>query len=107
VATRLLEKRGHTVLTANDGVAAVAMTESQQIDVILMDVQMPVMDGLEATRLIRRKKTMTAFAMLGDRERCVAAGMDEYLSKPIQPNKLYQVIAGFASVAKSAVLETK
>ena len=117
VATRLLEKRGHTVLTANDGAEAVALIDGQPIDLILMDVQMPVMDGLEATRVIRGKEgasgghipivAMTAFAMVGDRERCIEAGMDDYLSKPIQPKKLYDVIASVAPGANNAVLETK
>ncbi len=117
VATRLLEKRGHTVLTANDGAEAVALIDGQPIDLILMDVQMPVMDGLEATRVIRGKEgaggghipivAMTAFAMVGDRERCIEAGMDDYLSKPIQQKKLYDVIASVAPGANNAVLEAK
>lgn len=103
LAQRLLEKRGHTVLIARDGKEALAILERHAVDLVLMDVQMPNMDGLEATGEIRRcEKTghvpiiaLTAHAMGGDRERCLAAGMDGYLSKPIQPEELYRIIEQF------------
>ncbi len=106
VASRLLEKRGHTVLPAVDGAEALSLLERQEIDLVLMDIQMPVMDGLQATAAIRRKEkgggrrlpivAMTAYAMEGDRERCLAAGMDGYVAKPIQAEELYRVIAEVA-----------
>src|SRR6185436_4338504 len=99
VAVGLLSKRGHTVAVANNGVEALAMLERDTFDAVLMDVQMPEMGGLEATAAIRaRERTtgghmriiaMTAHAMTGDRERCLSAGMDGYLSKPIDPALLY------------------
>jgi signal transduction histidine kinase/CheY-like chemotaxis protein len=101
VATRLLEKRGHTVIVAENGRAAVEATEKQKFDLVLMDVQMPEMDGLEATASIRAREeagrhvpiiAMTASAMLGDRERCLEWGMDGYLTKPLNLQELYQTI---------------
>ncbi|HLY62423.1 MAG TPA: response regulator [Terriglobia bacterium] len=105
LAIRLLEKRGHTVVLANNGQEALAILGKEDFpgfDVVLMDVQMPVMDGFEATAAIReREKTsghhlpiiaLTAHAMKGDVERCLAAGMDGYISKPIQPEELSRVI---------------
>jgi two-component system sensor histidine kinase/response regulator len=99
LAVRLLEKWGHRVTVASDGRQAVAALERQQFDLVLMDVQMPEMDGFEATAVIReREKTtgshvpiiaMTAHTMKGDQERCLAAGMDAYLSKPIQARDLF------------------
>jgi len=101
-ARDLLERRGHTVTIAGNGVEAVAAIEREAFDVVLMDVQMPGMDGMEATGRIRaRERTtgarvpivaMTAHAMKGDRERCLAAGMDGYIAKPIQPRELYDTI---------------
>ncbi|NBR27681.1 MAG: response regulator [Betaproteobacteria bacterium] len=97
LATRLLEKLGHRVNEAHDGAIAVAMTAGHDYDVILMDMQMPVMDGLEATRAIRAREidgrhvpiiALTANAMSGDRERCLEAGMDDYVSKPIEATAL-------------------
>jgi PAS domain S-box-containing protein len=112
VAVRLLEKCGHTVTVAGHGGEAVEATGREQFDVILMDVQMPQMDGFEATRLIRQREhgsgqrtpivAMTAHAMKGDRERCLAAGMDEYLSKPVQRDALLQVLASVAGPAPEA-----
>jgi signal transduction histidine kinase/CheY-like chemotaxis protein len=103
LAAALLEKQGHTVVIANNGREAVEALEREQFDVVLMDVQMPVMDGLEATTLIRARErgsqkrariiAMTAHAMKEDRERCLAAGMDGYISKPISPRQLYAAIA--------------
>jgi two-component system sensor histidine kinase/response regulator len=104
---RLLEKEGHAVTIVEDGEAAVAISEKQQFDIILMDVQMPNLDGLEATRCIRRRElttgkhvpilALTAHAMKGDRERCLDAGMDAYVAKPVQKQELlhimYQYIA--------------
>lgn len=97
---RLLEKKGHLVAIANDGAEALANIEWERFDLILMDVQMPRMGGLEVTQRIRaleRKSgdhvpifAMTAHAMKGDRERCLAAGMDDYLSKPIDTTELYE-----------------
>ena len=93
LATRLLEKLGHHVAAAHDGAMAVTMTAGRDYDAILMDMQMPVMDGLEATRAIRRRDAarrrtpiiaLTANAMSGDRERCIEAGMDDHVSKPIE-----------------------
>ena len=94
LAIGLLEKHGHTVVVAANGKEAIAALTSQEFDVVLMDVEMPEMDGLEATAVIRvqEKQTgkhipivaMTAHAMKGDRERCLEAGMDEYVSKPIR-----------------------
>src|SRR5260370_20481683 len=94
LALRLLEKLGHSVELANNGREAVDMLNQGVFDVVLMDVQMPMLGGLEATAVIREneKRTgarvpifaLTARAMKGDRERCLAAGMDGYLSKPIQ-----------------------
>lgn len=96
---RMLARRGHQVTLVSSGLEAVHASSQQRFDVILMDVQMPTMDGLEATRRIRdrgdatRIIAVTANAMSGDRERCIAAGMDDYLSKPIQLRELARALA--------------
>ena len=102
LATRLLEKHGHKVTVADTGRAALEATEGHDFDIVLMDVQLPEMDGLEATMAIREREegegghvpiiAMTAYAMQGDRERCLAAGMDDYVPKPIDAGKLFEVI---------------
>jgi two-component system, sensor histidine kinase len=98
LVVRLLEARGHDVTVAGDGRAAVDQAERENFDVILMDVQMPEMDGLEATRTLRARGVrapiiaMTAHAMQGDRDRCLSAGMDAYVSKPIQPEEVFEAI---------------
>ena len=102
VASRLLGKRGHSVRVAVSGRDALAALDQETFDVILMDVEMPEMDGLATTRLIRKRESisrehipivaMTANAMKGDEEKCLAAGMDAYVSKPIDPATLYEVI---------------
>ena len=102
LAIALLEKRGHQVTLAHNGREAVDIFFWQPFDRVLMDVQMPEMDGLEATQFIRQREArsgwhvpiiaMTAQAMSGDRERCLAAGMDEYLTKPIRADHLYEVL---------------
>jgi two-component system, sensor histidine kinase and response regulator len=107
VAVRLLTKRGHSVKVAENGKEAVTAFEEAQFDMILMDVQMPEMDGFEATAAIRLKEksrgtripiiAMTAHAMKGDRERCLAAGMDEYIAKPIAVDELIKVTEGLVS----------
>jgi signal transduction histidine kinase/CheY-like chemotaxis protein/HPt (histidine-containing phosphotransfer) domain-containing protein len=103
LASLLLAKHEHRVTIVGDGQEAVAAYHSGTFDIVLMDVQMPAMDGLQATAEIRRLEAstgrrtpivaMTAHAMKGDRERCLAAGMDGYVSKPIRPEELYQAIA--------------
>ena len=102
LATRMLEKQGHHVDLAINGKEAVMMSGNGTYDLILMDVQMPIMDGLDATRAIRNREqqqgigkhvlivAMTAHAMKGDRELCIEAGMDDYLSKPIRINEFSQ-----------------
>ncbi len=102
VATRLLEKRGHVVHVVSNGVEALEALEREAIDVVLMDVQMPDMDGIEATRRIREREretdshlpiiAMTAHAMKGDRDRCLAAGMDGYVSKPVKVAELFAAL---------------
>ena len=100
VARHLLEKEGHRVVLAVNGKEALAAWRRHPFDLILMDVQMPEMDGLEATAEIRRCETgspiaivaLTAHAMPGDRERCLAAGMDDYLAKPISKADLLKVL---------------
>jgi CheY-like chemotaxis protein/HPt (histidine-containing phosphotransfer) domain-containing protein len=103
LAIGLLEKEGHRIVVANNGVEALAILERETFDLVMMDVQMPEMDGLAATRVLRRREAeqgrhtpvlaMTAYAMKGDRERCLAAGMDGYVSKPIRARELYDAIA--------------
>ena len=107
VATRLLEKRGHHVVLAGNGNEALAALTQHSFDLVLMDVHMPSMDGFEATLAIREhEKTtglhqsivaMTALAMKGDRERCMAAGMDGYISKPIDLQQLDDVLDACSS----------
>jgi CheY-like chemotaxis protein len=105
VARRLLEKRGHTVAVAANGREALALLEESKwagFGCVLMDVQMPEMDGFECTAIIRDRErgtdlhlpivAMTAHAMSGDEARCLAAGMDAYLSKPIEPDALFDVV---------------
>ena len=102
LALRLLEKHGHRVVVAGNGTEAVAFWEKQTFDLVLMDVQMPGMSGLEATTAIRARElqtgghipivAMTAHAMKGDRERCLEAGMDDYIPKPIQARQLYETV---------------
>jgi CheY-like chemotaxis protein len=104
LAVRLLEKRGHEVTVVNSGRQAVTAALEQSFDAILMDVQMPEMDGFEATAAIRQREkssgthrtiiAMTAHAMKGDRERCLQADMDGYVSKPLQPDALYAAVEG-------------
>jgi two-component system sensor histidine kinase/response regulator len=102
LARRLLEKQGHTVTIASNGREAVKAFEEGGFDLILMDVQMPELDGMEATEAIRklevgRSRTpiiaLTAHAMASDRERCLAAGMDGFVSKPIQTGELMLAMA--------------
>jgi signal transduction histidine kinase/ActR/RegA family two-component response regulator len=105
VARHLLEKEGHRVVVAVNGKEAVAAWRRHPFDLILMDVQMPEMDGLEATAEIRRCETgspiaivaLTAHAMPGDRERCLAAGMDDYLAKPVSKADLLKVLTRIAA----------
>ncbi len=102
VAVGLLERRGHAVVVANNGREALEKLDTQPFDLVLMDVHMPKMDGYEATLAIRRLEqrsgthmpiiAMTANAMKGDRERCLEAGMDGYLAKPVKPSQLFAVI---------------
>ena len=115
LVTALLRKRGHTVVNVVNGREAVAAVAESEFDVVLMDVQMPEMDGLEATALIRKSKTatgihvpiiaLTAHAMKGDREICLAAGMDEYLSKPIDVNELFALIESLTGLPATVALE--
>ncbi len=102
LATRLLEKRGHQVTVAGNGLQALNALGQARYDLVLMDVQMPEMDGIEATAALRAREegtgqhlpviAMTALVMQGDRERCLAAGMDGYLTKPIRPRSLDEVL---------------
>lgn len=102
LAVALLQKHGHRVVVVNNGTGAIAACGSQSFDVVLMDVQMPELDGFEATATIREQEktsgkripiiAMTAHAMKGDRERCLQSGMDGYVSKPIRPQQLFQAI---------------
>ncbi|MCP4887849.1 MAG: response regulator [Planctomycetaceae bacterium] len=105
MAVGLLTKWGHRVDVAEDGSQAVEAYRKKSFDVILMDVQLPMMDGLEATRQIRELEAesrqrvpiiaMTAHAMEGDRQRCLAAGMDDYVSKPVRKPELYRALGAF------------
>ena len=114
VAVRLLEERGHSVEVVNNGRAAVEQVAEQSFDVVLMDVQMPEMDGLEATAAIRQAETptgghipiiaMTAHAMKGDRDRFLAAGMDGYVAKPVRPHELYAAVEGCGPNAEAGLL---
>jgi signal transduction histidine kinase/DNA-binding response OmpR family regulator len=102
LATRLLEKRGHRVTVAGNGREALAAIDKESYDLVLMDVQMPELDGIEATIAIREKEkkganhlpviALTAHAMKGDQERCLEAGMDAYLSKPIRAQELDELL---------------
>jgi CheY-like chemotaxis protein len=102
LALRLLEKRGYTVVISANGQDALSALTRESFDAVLMDVQMPIMDGFEATAAIRaQEKTsgahlpiiaMTANAMQGDRERCLAAGMDDYVTKPMRAAELYAAV---------------
>ena len=105
LASRLLEKRGHTVTVANNGQEALNLLDRTSYDLVLMDVQMPLVDGLEATKLIRDREkgtgahqpivALTAHAVKGDEERCREAGMDGYLAKPIRPHELDAVLEAY------------
>src|SRR5258708_2932679 len=102
VARRLLEKQNHTVRTATNGREALDMMEKEKFDCVLMDLQMPVLDGFEATAAIRKQErisgghlpiiALTAHAIAGDLERCLAAGMDGYLTKPINPKDVFATV---------------
>jgi CheY-like chemotaxis protein len=112
LAVTLLEKRGHRVVVAGSGRAALDALENEPFDAVLMDVQMPGMDGLETTAAIRAREratsrhvpviAMTAHAMKGDRERCLAAGMDGYVTKLIRPRELFDALAALVPPAPAA-----
>jgi signal transduction histidine kinase/CheY-like chemotaxis protein len=112
VAVRILEKMGHTVMVVANGRDALLMLADQEFSLVLMDIQMPIMDGFEATRAVREKEVathkhipilaMTAHAMKGDRERCLAAGMDGYIAKPICAAQLLAEIDRFTRPPESA-----
>jgi len=111
VAMGLLARRGHAVTVASDGYEALEQLERETFDVVLMDLQMPVMGGLEAALAIREREratgghvriiAMTAHAMASDRERCLAAGMDGYLSKPVDPAALFAMVEQRASAVEA------
>ena len=101
IVAHILGSRGHSVGIAGDGQQAIRMAQENRYDVILMDLKMPGMDGLEATKIIRANESgdgrvpiiaLTAHVMKGDRERCLAAGMDGYLSKPINGREMVALV---------------
>jgi CheY-like chemotaxis protein/HPt (histidine-containing phosphotransfer) domain-containing protein len=108
-ASGLLARRGHTVVVTENGAEALARLEERTFDVVLMDLQMPVMDGIAATLAIRTREresggrvrivAMTAHAMSSDRQRCLDAGMDGYISKPVNPQTLFAAVEGAAVAA--------
>lgn len=117
VAIKILEKYNHQVTVVGNGLEAFKAVQKNRFDVVLMDVQMPVMGGFEATREIRQFEkesgmtrtpiiALTAHAMLGDREKCIQAQMDEYLSKPLKQNLLMQTILRVASDGVTAMFKT-
>jgi len=116
LATRLLEKQGHNVVTVGNGRALLERLEKETFDLILMDIQMPEMDGFEATAAIRREEestgrhlpivAMTAHAIKGDRERCLAAGMDGYIAKPIRAKDLIDAIENLGQCPAVAEVAT-
>jgi two-component system, sensor histidine kinase and response regulator len=126
LAVTMLQKRGHKVTVANDGVEALSLLEREAFDLVFMDVHMPNMGGFEATAEIRRREkahglpripivALTALAMTGDREKCLEAGMDAYLTKPISARDLFSVLtqllpasaAGAGPVAAPRPAETE
>jgi two-component system, sensor histidine kinase and response regulator len=113
VACGILKKAGHTVEVAKDGTEVAPMLAAKSFDVVLMDVQMPEMDGFEATAVLREREkgtgvhmpviAMTAHALAGDKERCLAAGMDDYVSKPVSPEALHEVLQRWFGVLESEI----
>jgi CheY-like chemotaxis protein len=107
LATRMLQKRGHRVTVVSNGREAVELLERSSYDLVLMDVQMPLLDGIAATMLIREREketgihqpivALTAYAVKGDQDRCLAAGMDGYLPKPIRPEELDGLLLSYVS----------
>jgi PAS domain S-box-containing protein len=112
----LLERRGHAVVVANNGKEALCAIAQQPFDLVFMDVQMPEMDGLEATAAIRAREleqgghvpiiAMTAHALESDRERCLQAGMDDYLTKPVRPQQLFDSMTRFVPTEAKHGVET-
>ena len=112
IVTQLLQRKGWKVINAENGMIAVELYQNhaKELNLVLMDVQMPELDGFGATKNIRKIEkesgrhipivAMTAFAMKGDKEKCLAAGMDHYISKPIKPDELYETIEKFISGSK-------
>jgi two-component system sensor histidine kinase/response regulator len=110
LATRLLEKRGHKITTVSNGREAIEALEASLFDLILMDVQMPEMDGWRATELIRERErvtgghipilALTAHAMKHDQQRCLDVGMDGFLSKPFEPPRLYEAVDNIAGAER-------
>jgi len=114
VAVHILEKYGHKVTVANNGLEVLSSLKKERFDLILMDVQMPKMDGFKATATLREKEKMdgshipiiatTAHAMKGDRERCLEAGMDDYIAKPLKPEKIFKTIDRvFSKIRKTKI----
>lgn len=115
MATGFLQRAGHQVTVAGNGQQAIDTLSQASFDIVLMDLQMPIMDGLEATIVIRERElasgghipiiAMTAAAMKGDRERCLAGGMDAYVSKPIDPDELFKTIAAQIAVRGTSTVD--
>jgi two-component system CheB/CheR fusion protein len=108
---RLLQKRGHSVTVVSDGRSAVAAVARDDFDVVFMDVQMPELDGLQATEQIRRTEAahqrvriiaLTAHALQGDKQCCLDAGMDDYLTKPVNPEELDRILSFHAAIRLDA-----
>ena len=114
LAVRLIEKQDHSADAVSYGLAALAVLEKERFDLVLMDVQMPEMDGFETSRAIRQREqqtgahlpiiAMTAHAMQGDRERCLAAGMDAYVTKPVSVKELFAAIESVRQLDPLALL---
>jgi two-component system, sensor histidine kinase and response regulator len=115
VIVTILERRGHRVTVARNGHEAVDLAREHAFDAVLMDIQMPIMDGFQATAALRARQqpgqsrlpiiAMTAHAMRGDRERCLAAGMDAYIAKPIDTHRLIELVESFrAELPRTAVI---
>jgi CheY-like chemotaxis protein len=117
LTVRLLERQGHQVTVAGNGKQALEALDREKFDLILMDVQMPELDGLAATRIVRERErangtrtpilAMTAYAMVGDREKCMQAGMDAYVSKPIHAGALESAISALTERAEEGPVENR